>query len=90
LEKSESDLWHFIRDDTTGQWSWRRVSMAGEDVAVSSYAFASFRVCVADAERAGFNPHATVVRRLRSSDLEVVPSPAQGERRRRIRSPSSA
>ena len=86
MEKLESDVWHFVCDDVTGQWSWKRVSPTGEELAASSYSFAAFRVCVADAERAGFNPDTTVVRRLRSSDLEIKPQPAQSERRRRPRS----
>jgi hypothetical protein len=90
LEKSESDLWHFVCDDVTGHWSWKRVSPTGEELGASSYSFAAFRVCVADAERAGFNPATTVIRRLRSSDVEVRPQPAQPERRRRQRSSQSA
>jgi hypothetical protein len=85
VEKSESDLWHFVCDDATGHWTWKRASPTGEDVAVSSYAFASFRVCVADAERAGFDPNTTVVRRVRSSDVEVRPEPSYRDRRRRPR-----
>src|SRR5690348_11431827 len=78
------DVWHFVCDETTGHWSWKRISPTGAHVAESPYSFASFRVCVADAERAGFNPTTTVVRRLRSSDLELKPTPHL-ERRRRPR-----
>jgi len=85
LALSDSDLWHFICDEPTGYWSWKRVSSNGDEVATSMYSFASFRVCVADAERCGFNPTQTVVRRIRSSDLEVRGVVAHAERRRRAR-----
>jgi hypothetical protein len=81
------DLWHFISDDQTGEWTWKRVSPSGEELAVSAYSFASLRVCVADAERAGFNPSTTRVRRLRASDLGK-PTQSHAERRRRPRDSS--
>jgi hypothetical protein len=84
VQPSDSDIWHFIYDEPTGQWSWARVAFDGEEVAESAYTFASFRVCVADAERAGFDPSTTVVRRLRSCDVQRK-QPAPPDRRRRPR-----
>ena len=81
------DLWHFVYDDRTGEWSWRRLSATGEELAASPYAFASLRVCVADAEGAGFNPDTMLVRRMRASDLDES-AQAHGERRRRARDSS--
>jgi hypothetical protein len=83
--QSDSDLWHFIYDELTGHWMWRRISAAGEEVAQSLFSFVSLQVCVADAEREGFNPHTMVVRRIRSSELESAPDIPRLERRRRPR-----
>jgi hypothetical protein len=90
LQLSDLDTWHFVCDEGTNQWSWRRVAQTGEEVAASPFSFASFRVCVADAERAGFSPSTTVVRRLRSSDIEVTGDALRHERRRRPRSAQAA
>ena len=81
------DLWHFVCDDETQEWTWKRLSPAGEELAVSAYAFASLRVCIADAEQAGFDPSTTAVRRLRASELGASAHP-HGERRRRPRDSS--
>jgi hypothetical protein len=81
------DIWQFVCDDETGEWTWKRLSPTGEELAASAYAFASLRVCIADAERAGFHPTTTVVRRLRASDLGATGHP-RGERRRRPRDSS--
>ena len=89
MQQREMDLWHFVCDDVTGQWTWRRVSPNGDDVATSMYAFASFTVCVADAERAGFDANVTVVRRMRSADLALETPRPHVERRRRPRDPQS-
>jgi hypothetical protein len=83
--ESDSDLWHFICDELTGQWMWRRVSASGEEVAHSVFSFASFIVCVSDAERAGFDPKTTTVRRMRSSELAAPPGMPPLERRRKPR-----
>jgi hypothetical protein len=82
---SQSDLWHFICDEPSGQWMWKRVSASGEELARSLFSFASFVVCVADAERAGFDPEAAVVRRVRSSKLPSFRGMQQLERRRKPR-----
>jgi len=82
---SHSDLWHFIYDEPTGHWMWKRMSPAGDEIAESVFSFASFRVCVADAERAGFDPKTTAVRRVRSSELEAPPDMSLMERRRKPR-----
>ena len=83
--KSHSDLWHFICDEPTGQWMWQRFSPSGEAVARSTFSFASFVVCVADAARAGFDPKTTVVRRIRSSELCERPDMPRLDRRRKSR-----
>jgi hypothetical protein len=82
---SRSDVWHFIYDEPTGHWMWGRTSPAGDELAQSVFSFASFRVCVADAERAGFDPQTTVVRRVRSSELASPPHTPLPERRRKPR-----
>jgi hypothetical protein len=82
---SDTDLWHFIYDEPTGHWMWKRSSATGQEIAESAFSFASFRVCVADAERAGFNPSTTIVRRVRSSELTTQPDMPRLERRRKPR-----
>ena len=82
---SHSDSWFFVYDEPTGLWVWKRVSASGEEVAQSAFSFASFTVCVADAERSGFDPNAEAVRRVRASDLALRPHMPQLERRRRPR-----
>jgi hypothetical protein len=57
----------------------------GQKVAESAFSFASFRVCVADAERAGFDQDNTLGRRVRSSELETPPNVPMADRRRKPR-----
>lgn len=62
----ESDLWHFICEESTGAWTWRRLSESGEEVDCSDFSFQSFNVCVADAERSGFTNNTKALRRVHS------------------------
>jgi hypothetical protein len=64
LIASDTDLWHFLCDEQKGLWTWKRVSLTGQEVASSAFSFASFNVCVADAERAGFVHNTGNVRRV--------------------------
>jgi len=72
-------------DERNNFWTWKRVSADGHKVAESSYTFASFNVCVLDAERAGYSDTGSV-RRVRDHVRERPdPFDAAPERRRRSR-----
>ena len=92
--ESDTDVWHFIRDECNGLWTWKRVSATGEELAESLYSFASFKACVADAEAAGFVHNTRNVRRVRSSEVansrEPHPTAVSHQRRRRPRQPKNA
>jgi hypothetical protein len=88
-ERDHADAWHFVWDERDGFWTWKRLSAAGEERAKSLYTFASFNVCVADAERAGFVNDTATIRRVRASELPAHSDDASAhlisERRRRPR-----
>lgn len=81
----ESDSWYFVYDEPTALWTWKKLSPAGEELGQSAFSFASFTVCVSDAERAGFDADVSAVRRVRSSELVVRPRMPPIERRRKVR-----
>lgn len=85
---SKTDVWHFVCDEREGLWTWKCLSADGEEVAKSPYSFASFNVCVADAERAGFINNTASVRRIwdPARDTPAESSRSSAERRRRSRS----
>jgi len=84
---SKTDVWHFVCDERKGLWSWKRVAADGDEVARAPYSFASFNVCVADAERAGFINNTAGVRRVRDAagDTPTPSGLAAAARRRRSR-----
>ena len=88
-EPDTADAWHFVWDEGDGLWTWRRLSGTGEERAKSLYKFASFNVCVADAERVGFVNDTARIRRVRVSELPAhggdAPAHLFSERRRRTR-----
>lgn len=87
LTASKTDVWHFVCDERKALWTWKRVSADGEPVAQSPYSFASFNVCVADAERAGFVNDTASIRRV-WDPAQDAPTPSgitNAERRRRTR-----
>ena len=87
-ELDKEDAWHFVWHEKERVWSWKRTSATGDEVTQQSlYTFASFNVCVADAERAGFVNNTRTVRRVRTSELPPDDASAHlpGERRRRSR-----
>ncbi|MGZ8268290.1 MAG: hypothetical protein ACXW20_11815, partial [Burkholderiales bacterium] len=62
---SDSDLWYFICDESTGSWIWKRIAASGEERQRSSFSlFIPLNVCVADAERAGFVNSRPALRRV--------------------------
>ena len=90
-----ADAWHFVYDEKDCLWSWRRLSRTtGEECERSAYSFASYNVCIADAERAGFIPKPANMR-LRASEFEAWHGAAEAaqlvsDRRRRPRTTSGS
>ena len=78
-----SDLWHFIHNDSDGSWKWKRMSPDGTLVAESPYSFCAFNACVADAGREGLVKDAWSLRRVRSDYWTGAPLTADTLRARR-------
>jgi hypothetical protein len=87
---SNTDVWHFVCDERNRFWIWKRVSADGQELAVSAYTFASFNVCVLDAERAGYSDGRSIGRLRDYLPDGSVPHDNVPERRRRVRKATSS